>query len=179
MIKSKGYQRALKIAMCVLKSNNNYQFSFAGEYGSKENENYFNNFVFDNKLSENVKYLGAINSRSRKAELFLKNDILILPTYTEAFPLVVLESLSVGIPVIATNTGAINELINGGCGRLIDSNFTEEEYINCFSESLISLPLEWDLSCSVNCINKYYSKYTKEEYVKRLMGIIQFDRSAA
>jgi len=37
-------------------------------------------------------------------------DILILPSWTEVFPMVVLEALALGTPVIATRVGGISEV---------------------------------------------------------------------
>ncbi len=50
-------------------------------------------------------------------------DVLVLPSVTEAQPLIVLEAMSAGVPVIATSTGGIPELIDEKgfeCGLLFN-----------------------------------------------------------
>ena len=42
------------------------------------------------------------------------SDLFVLPSATESFGLAALEALSVGVPVIATNTGGIPEVVNDG-----------------------------------------------------------------
>ncbi|MES2218852.1 MAG: glycosyltransferase family 4 protein [Pseudomonadota bacterium] len=47
------------------------------------------------------------------------SDFLLFPSYTEGFPLTVLEAMAVGLPVIATNVGGIPEMIIDGAGGLL------------------------------------------------------------
>jgi teichuronic acid biosynthesis glycosyltransferase TuaC len=46
-------------------------------------------------------------------------DIFCLPSHSEGCPNVVVEALSCGRPVVATNVGGIPELVNESCGILI------------------------------------------------------------
>lgn len=48
----------------------------------------------------------TIPSRMKESELF------VLPTYTEGFPNVILESMACGCPIIASSVGAIPEMLN-------------------------------------------------------------------
>ena len=46
-------------------------------------------------------------------------EIRVLPSFTEAFPNVVLEAMALGKPVVATEVGAIPELLNSGAGATV------------------------------------------------------------
>jgi glycosyltransferase involved in cell wall biosynthesis len=50
----------------------------------------------------------------RKRDIFIGSDILVLPSYIEGQPLVILEALSYGLPVISTNVGGIPDTIEDG-----------------------------------------------------------------
>ncbi len=47
------------------------------------------------------------------------SDLVTLPSYMEGCPNVVLEALSSGRPVVATNVGGIPEILSDECGRLV------------------------------------------------------------
>jgi len=64
-------------------------------------------------IGNNVKYLGWISEEERDS-LFKKTDVFILPSYSECFPMSILEAMSYGIPVISTYAGGIPELVSDG-----------------------------------------------------------------
>ena len=49
-------------------------------------------------------------------------DCLLMFSNYENLPLVILESMACGKPVISTNVGGINEVVNSTNGVLLDSN---------------------------------------------------------
>ena len=61
-------------------------------------------------LTDCVKFLGP----QRVAEIYPQLDVLVLTSFSEGQPLVMLEAFAYGLPVIATDVGACRELIEGG-----------------------------------------------------------------
>lgn len=49
-----------------------------------------------------------------KEEFFKRADIFVLPSYTEAFPLTVLEAMQYGLAVVASNVGGISGQVSDG-----------------------------------------------------------------
>jgi colanic acid/amylovoran biosynthesis glycosyltransferase len=62
---------------------------------------------------------------NKVVEQYLNNpvDLFVHVSETEGVPVVVMEALSASIPVIATNAGGTNELIDESCGQLIPVDF--------------------------------------------------------
>jgi glycosyltransferase involved in cell wall biosynthesis len=53
------------------------------------------------------------------AALFRRSDLFVFPTLADTFPLVVLEAMSHGVPVLASRVGGIPHQIDDRCGVLI------------------------------------------------------------
>jgi glycosyltransferase involved in cell wall biosynthesis len=67
--------------------------------------------VSDLGLVGKVEFLGAIPWGSPLFALMRDSDILILPSYTEGLGLVLLEAMSQGLSVVASNVGGIPEIV--------------------------------------------------------------------
>lgn len=67
-------------------------------------------------LSERVKMLGMI---SNVIEVVSAHDLFVLPSFIEGFPNVVVESLSVGTPVVSFQVGGISDIIVPGFNGFI------------------------------------------------------------
>jgi glycosyltransferase involved in cell wall biosynthesis len=76
-------------------------------------------------IADHVELLG-VQSGLQKVSTFVEADVFVLPSYSEAFPTVVLEAMAAGLPVIATPVGALPEAFNDQTityvhpGRIID-----------------------------------------------------------
>lgn len=77
-------------------------------------------FVADNNLSANVMFAGY---RTDMVNIYNDIDLVVQSSYTEGMPNVVLEALLCQTPVIATDVGGTNEIIEHGYnGILIPDN---------------------------------------------------------
>jgi glycosyltransferase involved in cell wall biosynthesis len=68
------------------------------------------------ELADSVTLLGA----TRGADAVLAGaNVFVNPAYAEAFPYTVIEAMSAGLPVVATDVGGTREAIEGGAGVLV------------------------------------------------------------
>ncbi|MEL6980836.1 MAG: glycosyltransferase [Actinomycetota bacterium] len=61
-------------------------------------------------LGDHVEFVGA-KSQAEVVELLAKADLFVLPSYAEGVPVVVMEALGSGIPVVASFVGGMAELV--------------------------------------------------------------------
>lgn len=90
-------------------------------YGAIKEEKY-RNFDF---ASYGVTYHGEISSK-QVLQLLPQYSLLLLSSYREGYPGIIIEALSVGVPVVASNIGGIPEIISDGYnGKLMQPGDVE------------------------------------------------------
>ncbi|MGH1489343.1 MAG: glycosyltransferase [Acidimicrobiales bacterium] len=67
----------------------------------------------DRGLGDRVHFVGS-KSQAEVAELLRTADIFVLPSYAEGVPVVVMEALGTGLPVVASFVGGMAELVDDG-----------------------------------------------------------------
>lgn len=123
-----------------LDTNKTIKFVFLGRYERRkgieelsavlkeliEEDNYQFEFEFigpipENKRlkSSNIRYHGLIREQSKIQSILQKSDALVCPSYSEGMPTVILEAMARGCAIIATDVGAVSEIVNEDNGWII------------------------------------------------------------
>lgn len=71
-------------------------------------------------LESKVRWAGAVHGEE-KLRLFEEADVVVVPSYTENFGMVVVEALAHGVPVIASRGTPWEGLETNGCGLHVDN----------------------------------------------------------
>jgi len=71
--------------------------------------------------SEVVEYVGQISDSNEMKSFLDKTDVLLCPSWSEGMPNVIIEAMSRACAIIATDTGAVSELVNSKNGLLLAS----------------------------------------------------------
>ena len=115
LYKHKAPIRQFKVVKKLVKEGYNFNFYWIGDGSARE---VAEKFIQKNKLS-NIKLLG----NQQNPYKFLKNlNVFVLTSLYEAAPMVYSEAMTVGVPVLTTNTCSANELV-GERGWVCDNNF--------------------------------------------------------
>ena len=70
-------------------------------------------------LGKKIVFHGYVEGKE-KEQIFSASDMLILPSYGEGMPIVIMEAMAMGCGIISTKVGAIPEIIDNCNGTLIE-----------------------------------------------------------
>ena len=114
LIESKGVSVLLDACAILHQQGIDFTCNFVGAEGDMST-NQFNDKVIEKQLSGRVNYLGK-KFGADKQEIIASADIFAFPTYysNECFPLVLLEAMCDGLPIVTTFEGGIPDMIKDG-----------------------------------------------------------------
>ena len=111
----KGIKDLLEVGERVSEIFKEVKFLVVGDGPLK---NWLTREIEKRNLKNNFHLLGK---REDLPSLYTKMQVLLLPSYREGFPNVVLEAMASGVPVVATDVGGINEIVeNGKSGFIVE-----------------------------------------------------------
>jgi len=112
----KGLHDLLAVAPRILTEVPETEFVLVGE----DKERVEARLASDAVLRAAVRFTGYLEP-DRVASAYRNASIFVLPSYREGMPMVLLEAMAAGLPVICSNVGAIPEVVTHGVtGLLID-----------------------------------------------------------
>ena len=106
----KGIKEINDAIELVIKSNLDAEFHFVGLVEKKIN-------ISGSKVQ--IFYYGEIIDEKNKKDIYDSCDVLLCPSYSEGMPNVILEAMSRGLAIIATDVGAIQLLVSENNGALL------------------------------------------------------------
>jgi glycosyltransferase involved in cell wall biosynthesis len=88
--------------------------------GSGRYQTHLEELVRRHCLEQQVEFVGRLPTRDGVFELMRDSDVFALPTLRDGPPVVLLEAMAVGVPVLCLDLGATAELVPGDAGFKIE-----------------------------------------------------------
>jgi glycosyltransferase involved in cell wall biosynthesis len=120
---------------------------------------------------ENIHYYGEVKDVNELNTIFDKHTFIISPSHSEGMPNVILEAMSRGLIPIATKVGAVEELVDGSNGFLIEPKSISS--IQSAIEQALSLNSQKLHEKSTNAIHKIQSGFTWSEIILKTVENFQ------
>jgi glycosyltransferase involved in cell wall biosynthesis len=114
-------------------------------------------------ISEKVSFLGK-KTRDQIVQELNKSNVFVLGTKYETFGVVLIESLSMGVPVIVTDCGGSYDIMNNEVGRVTKQNDIEDMY-----NSMIDVYNKYDEFKPQNLRDYSNSKFSEEKLSNTLI----------
>lgn len=108
LVKRKGFEFLIEAMNKI--QNPNIKLLLVGDGPEKKQ---IQQLIKKYNLDNRVKLLGKV-STEEKYKLLLLSEIFVLPSLHEGFGIVILEAMSVGLPVIVTNNGGQTDIVLDG-----------------------------------------------------------------
>ncbi|MBZ0183567.1 MAG: glycosyltransferase family 4 protein [Melioribacteraceae bacterium] len=123
-VEKKGIKYLLE-AVKVLSTKRKIKLKIAGDGPLL---NYIKEFIKTNTLESYIEYLGKLDTKG-KEDFYRSIDVFVLPSIIikndmDGIPVVLMEAISYGIPIITTNISGIPEIFNNN-GCLIEQKSTD------------------------------------------------------
>jgi len=159
----KGYDKLIRAIDKLNKENklpNNFKFRL---YGNGPQKEILENLVKEYHLENKVYLMGQVMNPYK----YLKNsDLFILSSRYEAFGLVIIEALTLGVPVLATENHATNKIIK----HKENGYITENSYEGIYEGLKYIIENLSELEKYKKNLKNY--KYDNSKVIKQLEGVL-------
>ena len=109
------------------------------------------------------------DSNLDKAMFWAGIDLFLMPSREEGFGLTALESLELGIPVLATNVGGLKEVVNNDVGFLVDRDDVEG-----ISDTIKMILRDPDImDKKKQNINNHLKRFSFDKFTKEICSLMQ------
>lgn len=174
LLKFKGIHTAVQAMGMVKNKYPDIRMKIAGKWADdpvfnetqEEIKKQIEEIVKAENLSANIEFLGPVNN-PEKIELLQNSDIFVFPSMNEGLPLVLLEAMAAGNPVIAVDgVGAIPDVVeHNKTGILV-----KEQDPAAIAKAIIRLIENPELRVQMGkeARKRYLENYTEEKHIEQM-----------
>jgi glycosyltransferase involved in cell wall biosynthesis len=168
----KGFKEYVEAAEKILKKYNNVEFQLLGPIDNGNPSGVKKEIIEDYVQKEVINYLGVTSDVTK---YIVKCDCIVLPSFREGIPRVLLEAASMEKALITTNNVGCKEVVedgyNGFLCKVKDSNDLANKM-----EKFINLPEEEKIKLGKNgrekVIKEFDEKIVIEKYIQEINKIL-------
>jgi glycosyltransferase involved in cell wall biosynthesis len=125
--KIKNIDRIIRIYSKLPENIKREHAFFIAGYGTQES--YLRSLAESLRISDRVVFLGSLDNAELLEECS-RHRLLLMASSQEGFPMAIAEALSLGLPVVTTDTGDIARFVKSNYnGFLLPLSFQDEAYI--------------------------------------------------
>jgi glycosyltransferase involved in cell wall biosynthesis len=172
LIRTKGVFVLLEAAAKVVAAQPSVRFIFAGDWPLQSDRVEAERFIRERGLDQRVSFAGVV-AGERKWQLLVDADVLAFPSYypLEAHPLVIVEALRAGLPVVSTKWAAIPEMIEDGVNGLL----AIPQDVDDLAEKLLRIIRDPALRERMSRANRrrFDEFFTHEHYGDRIIAVFE------
>ena len=119
----KGALVLIQAIASVVTHRKDLEFVFAGSWSHLEDKQWADQFIAQHGIGQYIRFTGQVEGDQKQA-LFESSDIFVFPgVQQEGQPLVVIEAMAAGLPIIFTDRGCLRDtVINGETGVEVPIN---------------------------------------------------------
>lgn len=155
--KEKGIEDLIAVSKLL---PSNYTLDIYGEI----KEDKYRNINFN---ESGITYHGVVSSE-QVLKTLVEYDLLLLPSYREGYPGIIIEAMSVGIPYVSTYAGGIPEIVEDGYnGRLVIPGD-----VDAIKQAILSINATNYSQYSGNALKKFEEEFESDKTNKRILEII-------
>ncbi|HSD84548.1 MAG TPA: glycosyltransferase family 4 protein, partial [Anaerolineae bacterium] len=120
------------------------------------------------QLRDDVLFIGQ-QSAAQMVELYNLAEVTVLASRLDWFPLVVLESLACGTPVLASEVGGLSQLVPSNVGRL----FSAGDYATIAAHVTDTNRSNFKATAQAACVAHVCKKFSWDRTVDRIIAVYQ------
>lgn len=133
-------------------------------YGAGKLENYIKKFIQDKDLEKKVVLKGWIN-QNEIMRVMNESKLTLLSSYSEGLPVVLMQAISVGTPIVANDVGGVREIVTGETG-ILNLEIKSEAFSQSITKFLNLNEIEKQ-KISENCLKLFEEEYDLENNLKK------------
>lgn len=162
----KGFLYLIEAVSGLLKEGLEVELQIVGEGDERES---LQRLVNRMGLESKVFFSGSVSHGEKLDDFFLEADVFVLPSLSEGVPKVVLEAMSKGVPVVATQVGGVPDIVKDRETGLLIPPKSSDAITHAVSALVLDEVLRKQI---VESAHVFIREHTLEKQVRKLADLI-------